>query len=443
MRARRTGRTILVMLIIISIALICGSIVAVYHFNGEVGIYQRSSSETNAFFQSYTPHPFINTAVDAEPYQYENPHDEALYTYEAPEGFTIISHSPAWDQNMLELLYHELMLNEHGDEINFLYEVVVYPDEEEETSILASYSLGTTFVSFFTLFPAFPDDFTVNFPKDIGSINLYGGNTKTTIESIAESLSHEYGHLYTFYYMFDSAISEGESLSGTSYARFREADRFDLITSSSPGSTYMQERFRYLIEIAAEDYVQLMGSPTTRQVVDFVDVQQLLNGAELPTSIRGARNAFPQENMMIPLAGDVQGLKEYFYSYIGKAPRVPREEKQEITLEISRSSVQHDLTSGRRTFVYYTIIWNAPYQNAIYTLAWYDPDNYAGWGNPVKTVHPGQSPSAVIGEYVVERGDRIHFPEDGRVFGTRVFYVVAMLPDGTFYISDKLEYNFD
>jgi len=243
--------------------------------------------------------------------------------------------------------------------------------------------------------------------------------------------------------MFDSEKSEGDSLQDTTYASLREAGRFNLITNATPGDTYMQERHRYLIEIAAEDYVQLMGSPTSRSVVDFVDVQQWLNGADFVTSWLGARNAFPQENMMLPLAVDVPGLKEYFYSFIDAEPRVPREEKQDITLEINRRSVQHNLETGSRTFIYYTIIWNAPYQNAIYTLAWYDPDNYTGWGVPVKTVRPGQTNSAIIGEYVVERGTGVQFPTDGRVHGTRVFYVVALLPDGTFYISDKLEYDFD
>jgi len=309
--------------------------------------------------------------------------------------------------------------------------------------MLASYTLGTTAVSFFIPFPAFPTDFTIDFPQDIGSIVLYGGDTKTAIDSIAGSLSHEYGHLYTFYYMFGTGIDENDSLEDTEYARLRDARNLNLITSAGPGDTYMQERHRYLFEIAAEDYVQLMGSPTTRQVVDFVDVQQVLGGAEQPASMLGARNAFPQENMMIPLAGDVPGLAEYFYSYIGVAPRIPVEEKKEITLQIQRSSIQHNLVGGARTFVYYTITWNAPYQNAIYTLICYDPTDYAGWGIPIKTVHPGQNTSAIIGEYVVDRGDRVTFIDDGNAEGTKVFMVVALLPDGTFYASEKLEHHFD
>ena len=64
-------------------------------------------------------------------------------------------------------------------------------------------------------------------------------------------------------------------------------------------------------------------------------------------------------------------------------------------------------------------------------------------GIPIKTVHPGQNTSAIIGEYVVDRGDRVTFIDDGNAEGTKVFMVIALLPDGTFYASEKLEHHFD
>ena len=121
---------------------------------------------------------------------------------------------------------------------------------------------------------------------------------------------------------------------------------------------------------------------------------------------------------------------------------MPAEEKKEITLQIRRNPVEYNLVTGLRTFVHYSITWNAPYHNAVYTLVCYDPDNYEGWGIPIKTVRPGQTTSAVIGEYVIERGDQVASMDDGNAAGTKVFFVVALLPDGTFYISEKLEYQF-
>ena len=442
MEARRSGSALIVIMFILGLALLGVGLTANYHFSAEFEAYQSSRAEADAAFLAYSPSPFINSAAEAEAYVPYDPREDALFLYEAPEGFFIISHSTHWNQHMLELLYHELMLNEHGEEIDFLHEIIIFPYAEEEGSMLASYSLATTAVNFFVMFPAFPDDFAIAFPQIIGRINLYDGDTLNTIESIAGSLSHEYGHLFTFYHMFDNESDEDGSLERTTYAGLREALQNNLLTSATPGVTYMRERHRYLFEIAAEDYVQLMGSPTTRRVVDFVDVQQVINGAEHPASISGARNAFPQENMMLPLANDVPGLKAYFFSFVDAEPRVPIEEKQDVTLDIRRNSVQHNLVSGLRTFVYYTITWNTPYQDAIYTLVCYDPFDYSGWGHPIKTVHPGNAGSAIIGEYVVERGEQVVTMDDGLAEGVKVFFVVALLPDGTFYISEKLEYEF-
>ena len=447
MRKKKSKGPYIFIIVLMLFTVFAGGAV-VNHYNSEIELYENLSSEARVFFQTRPVQTFANSAADADPYIYHDHRDDALYIFETPEGFTMVSHSEAWDEDMLILLYHELLLNQHGDEINFLYEVIVYPHDEEEGIAQATYALGTTIINFFIQFPALPEDFMIPFPQDIGTINLFGGDTNTTIASMANSLSHEYGHLFTFYYMFDIGRDTDESnatgsLSDTMYARLREAARFNLITSSTPGETYIQDRFRYLFEIAAEDYVQLMGSPTTRQIVDFVDVRQVINGAERPTNVGGARNAFPQENLMIPLANDVPGLKEYFFSFIGIEPRAPVEEKQEITLHIRRNEIEFHLTTGYRTFTHYLITWNAPYTNAIYTLVCYDPDNYTGWGIPIKTVRPGQNTSAVIGEYVVEWGNQVESLDDGLASGTKVFFVVALLPDGTFYLSEKLEHVFN
>ena len=444
MRAKRSNTGLIVILIIAGLALLGVGSMAYMHFNSEIDSIKQGNAEADAVFGAYSPRPFINSAADATPYVPYDPRDDAFYYYDAPEGFTIISHSQVWDTEMLELLYLELLKNEHGEELGILYEITVYPDEEtqEDGNLLASYAPDIKEINFFIQFPAFPEDFTVRFPRNIGRINIYGGDTKTTVESIANSLSHEYGHLYTFYHMFNLEMREDDSLSNTTYAKMRDASKFDLITRVTPGDDYFRERSRYLIEIAAEDYVQLMGSPTSRQVVDFVDVRQMMNGEESHAGMSGARNAFPQENMMLPLANDVPGLEAYFREYIGAAPRVPIEEKQDITLQINQQVVHHDLVSGPRTFIYYTITLYTPYQEAIYTLASYDPQNYRGWGDPIKTVRSGQDASAVIGEYVITQGNEVRSIDDGRAEGNKIFYVVALLPDGTLYISEKLEYNF-
>ncbi|MCL2221060.1 MAG: hypothetical protein FWC20_02080 [Oscillospiraceae bacterium] len=438
---KKAGRAFIITLFIISLLIMGAGVFGLQFFMGETNAYRLSALESETVFMMRVAEPFRNTAADAPPFSRDD--DEAvppLYYFETPEGFTMLSHSAAWNTQMLIALYEELMLNQHGEEIHFLHEVIVFADEDERA--LASYVIGSDTDRFTIEFSAIPSDFGVNFGRSFGTIHLYGGDTITTIEGMAGSLSHEYGHLFTFYHMFNDALQAGESLANTEFARLREASRHDFIVSAGRGEDYWDQRFRYLFEIAAEDFVQLMGSPTTRQVVDFVDVRQRLNTAEPPTNTLGARNAFPQENLMIPLANDVPGLKEYFFSFINREPPRPIEQKREIRLEITQHARLFDLVTGERTFLFYEITWNTPYDGAVYTLVTYDPANYVGWGVPVRTVRPGITPSAIVGEYVIENDGQVRFMNDNLAVGTRVFMVIALLPDGTFFASEKLTHTF-
>ena len=439
---RKAGRAWIVTLFMISLLLMGAGVFGLQHFMGETNAYRQSMFDSEAAFMERISEPFVNSTAYAPPFVSENEEEIIpLFYFEAPEGFTVISHSAAWDERMLIELRDELLLNQRGDEINFLEEIIVFPDEQDN-NVLASYTIGTDIDRFIIGFPALPSDFGVSFGRNFGIIHLYGGDVVTTIVGMAGSLSHEYGHLFTFYHMFNDALQAGGTLENTEFARLREAARHDLIVRSDRGEDYWEQRFRYLIEVAAEDFVQLMGSPTTRHVVDFMDVRQRLNATETPTVMQSARNAFPQENLMIPLANYVPGLKEYFFSFINREPPQPVEQRQEITLEIEQTAKTFELVSGERTFLFYEITWNAPYEDAIYTLVTYDPANYSGWGTPIRTVRSGITPSAIIGEYVIAQDGQVRFMNDELATGTRVFMVIALLPDGTFFTSEKLTHTF-
>jgi hypothetical protein len=259
---------------------------------------------------------------------------------------------------------------------------------------------------------------------------------------MAVSLSHEYGHLFTYYHMPEIYDTESDAAAQSVYAMLREANRHELISGAYDEAFYREQRHRFLFEVAAEDYIQLMGSATTRQVAEYVDVQQSLYGAENPSTTNNARNAFPQENMKLPLASEVPGLEAYFYSFIEAEPEPPIEERMTITLQMESVSVGHSLEGGHRTFTHYVLTWNTPYNEAIYTVACYDPDNYSGWARPIKTVLPGRRASAIIGSVTAVRGDQVNIRDDDIPQGTKIFYVVALLPDGTYYLSDKLAIEF-
>jgi len=167
MDRRGSAKIKIIILTIIFFVVLTGGFTAVYYFTSKIETYRQASVDADVFFRSHVMQSFVNRAVYAEPYHYDDRHEKALYIFEAPEGFTLISHSKAWDEHMLELLYYELLQNEHGDEISLLYEIVVYPYEDEEGNMLASYTFGTKAVSLFIQFPAFPAGFGVYFPQDI------------------------------------------------------------------------------------------------------------------------------------------------------------------------------------------------------------------------------------------------------------------------------------
>lgn len=139
---------------------------------------------------------------------------------------------------------------------------------------------------------------------------------------MAKTLSHEYGHHFVSYYMFDDLMDADADVE--TYIRIRGLPEDKVLNRSdnADDAQYLDMHYWYVGEIAAEDYVLLMGSPATRQVVDCYDVWDLLYGAVQPEAslANGAMNLFPQENLMIPLASDVDGLKEYFYSFIDETP---------------------------------------------------------------------------------------------------------------------------
>lgn len=363
--------------------------------------------------------------------------EDTLYVYTSPEGIEFISKSNAWNESDLELLYEELLKNKHGEELYSLSRVVVYPQEDE--TALATHQQTSERDTFQLNFPALPPDFQISFQREAGVITLYGGDTNTTVESMADSLSHEYGHHYTFYYMFPDFTRE-EQYMQSEYARLRGLDPDTAEATSQRDEYYNENHHLFMVEIAAEDYVVLMGSPNTRMIGDYCDVQDSLYGETDEETVR--RNCLIQENLMLPMAYEQEGLAEYFYSFIGQQPPsvAPR---QSIEIEVQRQSVAYDLVSGYRTFTSHTLTWNKAYgDDAVYTLVTYDESDYGNTVRPIKTVYPGEQARAYIGSVVLDQGSSVTYCEDGLNEGTRTFVVTAVLPDGSMYKSDPLVYTF-
>ena len=430
-------RVIFAYVTVIGILLAALGIYKYIEMDSAIKLRKESIKEIDAYLNTYKPDPFINAVPTKRLSQNNSKNNDALFTYQATESLTFYSHSESWDEQNLNLLYQELLQNKHGKEIETLHEVIVLSEEDQVA--LALHQTDETEKYLNISFGALPDDLRIQFKQDVTVITLYGGDQRNTVESMAASLSHEYGHLYTFYYMFDDALF---SLSDTKYADLRDSTGNNLNDSSIPIGNYINEHHNFLFEVAADDYVQLMGSPATRQVVDFLDVRQSLAGMKYPNDIEFsmAQNAQPQENLTLPLASEVPGLADYFYSFIDEDTPTPQQERQEMNITITSGSQGYDLMGGYRTFTHYDLQWNTPYPDGtIYTVVCHDTGNYQI--TPIKTVHPGQS-GATIGTVTGVNGSYVNSSADKIDQGTKIFYVIAQLPDGTYYKSEPLQHTF-
>ena len=358
------------------------------------------------------------------------------YTYRTEEGFQMISYSDKWDVEKLQALYNELKLNKHGEEFELLYQVIVYPQPDSNAS--GDHQNLLESLEIIIDFPALPKDSNIVLFRNMGTIQLYNGDEYTKVSQMAHVLSHEYGHHYTFYYFFNN-----DKIINSDYEALRNVTEGEVLYYwYNDYANYYANHQWYLIEIAAEDYVQLMGSPMTKNVENYTDINQRLHGAKANYQWH-SYNGTIQENMLIPFADEVDGLAEYFNQFISNEPLTKTTyTKKNFNLHIARETSHHDSISGSLDFTYYKISWDDVYKNdgAIYTLVCCDEDG----SNliPIKTVYANQATTAYIGTVSYETTQNIYWGYDQLDQGTKNFIVTVLLPDGTLYKSNILTYRF-
>lgn len=224
-------------------------------------------------------------------------------SYTAPDGMQIISYSPSWsDVEKLKNLYNELLLNGHGEEIKLLSRIAIYPEENPDNGDFVGTWHGETD--------------TVNgkvYLKSGCTIELFNGETNTTIESFALSLAHEYGHHFTYYYYLKNENKLWEDWRSSKFAEARGLKDHPLISDQSAQHMWLVQ------EIAAEDYVQLFGSPNVKQSNYYNDIAENLekNAYVLDyyfdeSSYYKTYNVQPQENFILPLAGNNKDIYDYW-----------------------------------------------------------------------------------------------------------------------------------
>ena len=232
-----------------------------------------------------------------------------------------VSFSEFWDEDMLKDLRDELFANEHGDEIYDLDSVVVYNSRyyDYPSVIEPDYERIDVAVSLYEIFP-FDFKFPSYFKKNI--ISLDSGDFDTTIEDTAYELSHKYGLYYMNYYfdLYGDDIVEDDP-----YFKLRYDSDYDIFYKEDDYSdydTYFENKESYLLEIAADDYVYLMGSPNTKKTCEFLDTYDELaldvknKDDELreyfETTSGYHFNQTPISNVALPLPDRVDGLPSFF-----------------------------------------------------------------------------------------------------------------------------------
>jgi soluble lytic murein transglycosylase-like protein len=177
-------------------------------------------------------------------------------------GVTFESYSSMWKTtDKLKQLEAELLKNKHGEELALLGKVVIIPNSPAGENVLGEYMANYKFTS------------TKVSLLSNRTIYLFGGNENTTIESMAYTLSHEYGHHFSFYQLLNRENKMPGTWKSSQYATSRGVQ-----TATSPAHDKLFGEYIWALpEIMAEDYVQLFGSDTAIKEAAQMNV-------ELPTT---------------------------------------------------------------------------------------------------------------------------------------------------------------
>lgn len=328
--------------------------------------------------------------------------ETAIYT--ATDGLKVVSYSRQWaDIHQLKEVYIELLRNVHGEELKLLKRINIYPGSDPQGMKAAGRWYGEWIMK-------------DGKPSLSGNryIDLYNGDEFTTVPSIARTLAHEYGHHFTYYYFFKRENKLWENWRDSGMAAIRGLKNNSRVSASGSNHAWLIQ------EIAAEDYVQLFGSPSSKQSYDFKDIAERVNegqrGVTYSTDIFNYR---PQENYELPLAANVKGLKEYWLKAAGLTMAGSPPGQVSIELE--------DVNPMDRS-TQYVFAWDKSIDDKTtaleYTLVYFEKIGDKSISYPVKTVTDNEPLEAVLGS---AQSERVYMWEE---VPADIAYFVLYIKDG-------------
>ncbi|MHB9094480.1 MAG: copper amine oxidase N-terminal domain-containing protein [Eubacteriales bacterium] len=339
--------------------------------------------------------------------------------YVAPDGFRVISYSPAWsDHNQLKGVYDELRRNAHGEEFKLLNKINIYPGPDPVGQGAAGRWYGVWKME-------------AGKPRLVSNryIDIYNGEEYSTIDGIARTLAHEYGHHFTYYYYYKNENKLWENWKSTGLAEAR-----GLKYNSKVGASGWNHKW-LIQEIAAEDYVQLFGSASAKKSVNFGDIaERLVQNRTDVVFTTDMYNYQPQENIEIPLASNLPGLRKYWSKITGLKIASP---PSQISLRLKEVNQLQGVKTPQ-----YIFSWDKSTDDNTrdleYTLVRFETDNGKSVSYPLKTVDGNEPLEAIIGSAVNSNT----FMWEDVPTGTAYFVVYVKDGDGLVTSSQVLAVDF-
>jgi hypothetical protein len=204
-------------------------------------------------------------------------------TYESPNHIKFYSYTPTWNKTKLEQLYRVLMHNAHGEEMSLLTTVNVFPEDFSFDGD-REFHLQCQVDSHHRPIRLLPGC----------TLNLYYGDVLNTPEKMSPVLSHEYGHLFTYYWLVKKEHKFPDDPT-TGWAKIRKLDHLPVRWNNSH---LKPNHFWRPDEIMADDYYYLFGAPEGKQSM-------------VPSGM-GFGYATEVENVVIPAPESIPALKLYW-----------------------------------------------------------------------------------------------------------------------------------
>ena len=332
------------------------------------------------------------------------------------DRLTIVSFSEYWDEDGIAALYAELLQNVHGEELALLGHIYLYPDSP--AGVAGQYFEDVTHRA----------DGTLSFGAS-AYIELFNMDRRRAVADVAPVLSHEYGHHYTII-----NITAHERLYTTEWGLSQYGALRNL--AAHPVSYGFNADYAWdVTEIAANDYVQLLGSPNARQSYDYPDAEEKLTQGNVEFFLPTMFNKRPQDNASLPLAAEVDGLYAYLLAIGGHAGNTPSIAARPV---ITGIMAEDSFLNPK-----YTLSWTAAEGNGNfeYTAIMF-PAAYPFLVEPLKTVVDGETLSATFGTVTKDEADGSTLAVLDYYIGDYVFVIYAKDANGFMFASAPMPYSF-